>query len=301
MIFKQYSRESSIRSILSGVGIYVLFFALVMLAGLFCMRAFISTYYYCEITGTSMQPTINKDIVGENSQDGVLVKATKDIHRNDIVIIDEGLKYDPVEDKQVRQTIIKRVIAMDGDAITILLDDFSQDADGYYHTYIIDSKNNYAERLDESYIAPEDLISWKTTSGRAPRQDSTSHNTTFKYEGLIYDNYLAKYSGSALENTKIVVRNIDYVDKNGTKQSRPALFYQLDEDEIFYMGDHRSVSSDARDTLRRTTVKREKINGKVVWYIPDAVQKGKDGSLWWVKIESLFSYFWQEISGFFAW
>ena len=131
-------KRTSLKSFLMGTAVYVLLFAIVLVASLFCMRALSNTYAFYPVSGPSMQPTINPTPANvwneekgepEKLQDSVLVRLTEDIAFNDIVIIQENPNKD--------ETIIKRVIAMDGDMITILIDDFSDKQDGLFHTFVV--------------------------------------------------------------------------------------------------------------------------------------------------------------------
>lgn len=287
-------KKTNFKVFLTWLGIYVLIFAITMLGSLFCIRAVNNNYRYIPVTGTSMQPTINPEPTlvyneerkkYEERQDAVFIKVTKDISVNDIVIIQE----DPNND----DTIIKRVIAMDGDMITILIDNFSDRADNLFHTFVVRKGTSTLERFDESFIAEEDLASWSSSSVKVSSTNPLlGSSTKFSYDRLLYSYYFSGESSHLIEGRHpgtVVTYEI-----NGQK----ALFYKLADDEIFFMGDHRSVSSDAR---MRGTVSRDKIVGKVVDFLHDAYTYESNGTLWWRRLSSMFSYFWAGTENYFAW
>ena len=89
-------------------------FALILVLGI----AFENGYGYVTIQGTSMQPTLNPDpvyIQGQGTfQDAVFIKYTQDVDYGDIIVINV-----PEQDNE-DYSIIKRVIAKEGDYISIV-------------------------------------------------------------------------------------------------------------------------------------------------------------------------------------
>lgn len=270
LIKNEEHKQESLRSFLSWLAIYILVFAIVFVASLFCVKALSNTYRYYPVHGTSMQPTINPTPDSNNFQDGVFVKVTHDVEINDIVIIDVA---EPSID-----TIIKRVIAKDGDLVTIAKNDFGEDADQMFYTYVIRAGQEpieaNIEKLSEEYIG-DDRAHWSNAA--------TETQYDVKYDGQFYDKFL-KY------NTLKKV-TVNYQDKQ-------LLFYQLNQNEVFFLGDHRSVSRDARSF---GTVPKTQIVGSVIEILNDAQTLQNQGLLWWVKFKVIFGYYWSDFADYFAW
>ena len=133
---------------------------------------FYFNYKYYPVQGRSMQPTINKDpFVASNGdvlQDGVFVQRTQDIKLNDIIIIKL-----PV----FKNTIIKRVIALEGDKISIAK---HGDLNGEYRLSVIRKGSDKVERLNETYI--KSYIEWTTMEYQTYQG--------MNYQKDFYNNYL---------------------------------------------------------------------------------------------------------------
>lgn len=282
-------QKSKLKSILSWVGIYAILFVCVFSFSLGFVYLFDNYYRYYPVSGTSMQPTINPDVslgAGKDNsvQDGVFVKVTANVQSNDIVIIQR-----PSEDF----TIIKRVIATEGDMIAICKDNFQDDSNGLYHTFVVRAGNNYVQKLEEAYLDPADRVIWSQNHAEKTLGSVDVH---VKYENSFYNKYLA----NPTDETRL--HTYTYCD-------RQIVFYELRDSEIFYMGDHRSNSSDARTAGVAYAKKRKQVNpekqayvvGRVFKIIEDAKTLDDKNILWWVQIKALASYFWGNIVDFFAW
>lgn len=272
----QPKEKVSWKTVLLWVGIYGLIFLICMLISLFCVKAFDNNYRYYPVKGTSMQPTINPDVpspgmgVADDDliQDGVFIKVTQNVELNDIVII----KRDPNDD----QTIIKRVIAKGGDKVSI-----AKDSQGFYTVYVIRAGENQIQALQEDYVAEDDKRAWSYHSYETTTMKGSS--VDIRYERSFYNTFLS--SG----NNKVVPQNFN---------DRTMLFFQLASDEIFYLGDHRSVSRDARaNGVAKTT----DLVGRVISIIHDAKTLEQEGKLWAVKLKTIFSYYWSNTVDYFAW
>ena len=281
-------QKSKLKTIFTWVGLYALLFVCVFSLSLGSVYLFDNYYRYYPVSGTSMQPTINPDVsLGLNKddmvQDGVWVKVTTNVQTNDIIIIQR-----PTEDF----TIIKRVIATEGDMIAICKDNFQDGSNGYYYTFVVRAGNNYVQKLEEAYLDPEDRAIWT----RNHSYKTNSLDVHVQYENSFYNKYLA----NPVDETRL--HTYTYCD-------RQIIFYELREDEIFYMGDHRSNSSDARTAGLAYARKRSQVNpetqayvvGKVFDIIEDAKTLDDKNMLWWAKLKSITSYFWGNIVDFFAW
>ncbi len=220
---------------------------------------FYFNYKYYPVQGRSMQPTINKDpFVASNGdvlQDGVFVQRTQDIKLNDIIIIKL-----PV----FKNTIIKRVIALEGDKISIAK---HGDLNGEYRLSVIRKGSDKVERLNETYI--KSYIEWTTMEYQTYQG--------MNYQKDFYNNYLKSGEYTMVEGQ---------------------LFYTLKKDEVFFMGDNRANSTDARVL---GPCKINQVVGVVREYIWNAYSLLKENKLELEKIKVIGSYFLNEINEYFAW
>ena len=252
----QTKKDKIQRSVLYRV--FVAFFILMVLliAG---RMYFYFNYKYYPVQGRSMQPTINPDpfVVtnGDVLQDGVFVECTHDIKVNDIIIIKL-----PV----FKNTIIKRVIALEGDKISIAK---HGDLNGEYRLSLIKKGSDKVERIEEDYI--KSYMEW-----------SAMDYYTFQgmnYQLDFYNNYL---------------KSGEYTMVDGQ------LFYTLKKNEVFFMGDNRANSTDAR-VLGPCTINQ--VVGVVRVHIKDAYSLLKENKLELEKIKVIGSYFLDKINDYFAW
>ena len=250
--------------------------ALIFGCGFLGMHIFDRMYQYYPVSGTSMQPTINPDaFLGSDEdklQDGVFIRVGANVEYRDIAIIQR-----PNE----KNTVIKRVIAKEGDWISICVDPALQGTDEYnYNTYVIRSGTGYIQQLNEDYTEPADNDLW--ISRYPARYDSDSYYT---YERDFYNGYFAN---------PVNLNQIKVVEYNGKKMK----FYVLGKGEMFYMGDHRSNSGDARNS---GIAQEDWVVGKVVCIVHNAKQYRDNGTLWWAQLKSMMGYFWKNISNFLSW
>lgn len=256
--------------------IYITFFVFfVIFIALFC--AFQSEYYFIRITGRSMQPTLNPDITMQSeAQDYCIVDKDGELDYGDIVIIRSP--SDPDSD----QTIIKRVLAFGGDKISIFK---SRDENGemYYHFARIKSGTNEVEILEEDYIKMDgDLPAWESL-------------TSYVYNNVIYErNFFRNYfsiNGRFYSSSRTRRVTVDGVGS--------VLFYQLEEDEIFYMGDNRSNSTDGRE------YGPVKVSDMVIGKVVKIVENGAYSDLFFVRgyyqLKGILEYFFPKLLDYFAW
>lgn len=262
--FKYFQDEKedkvSQRLLLSLIFIVLVVFAMLFITNMF----FQQNYRFITINGTSMQPTLNPDpeyVDGKAIQDGVFIRITKDVTYNDIVIVD---KTDATS-----RTVIKRVMAMGGDYISIIK---VKQADGSESFRFIRLKKGEKtpEILEEDYILGYeywDLFKYVEEDG-------------VKYEDIFYENFIQN------KPTKIIKVN-----------GQDVKFSYIEEGYIFYMGDNRTGSFDARSTGADP---QTKVIGKVVSIVHDATSsKALVGSA--NKVIQYLKIVWNEISNYFAW
>ncbi len=218
---------------------------------------FKSTYGISRVEGTSMQNTLNPE--AQNRTDGddmVYVNHSKDPEMFDIVIIESKNNDDDIY-------LIKRALGFGGDYITIM-----QGEDDYYHVYKYDELTNEPVPLDEPYVKSEQdwamYVSYTLDGG-------------VKYESKFYNTFLSRSS------------KYQIMEAGGIK------YFQVPMREIFYLGDNRAVSSDARE---RGTAKLSKVQGVAEIILPDANKPG--ANVLGIKIKAILSFYWQKLTAFFT-
>lgn len=244
--------EKEIKKIPKVISIMFFVYIILFLALMVWLFYFKATYYISPVQGTSMQPTINPEISSQlDSNDFVYVNGRKTGTYGDIVTIDVGAE----------NPIIKRVIGMEGDLVSIYMTE-----DGYYHVAILYRYTRDVVILEEEYI--KSYSKWTSS-----REGIVVSNVV--YEKQFYDTFLK--SGSNLEN-------IDGV-----------LFYEVPKNAYFCLGDNRAVSSDSRS---RGVFSKNQIKG--VAEIIVKYGNVSSGSLLGKKIAAIAAYYWEKIEKSFA-
>ena len=226
-------------------------FALILVLGI----AFENGYGYVTIQGTSMQPTLNPDpiyIQGQGTfQDAVFIKYTQDVDYGDIIVINV-----PEQDNE-DYSIIKRVIAKEGDYISIVKLPIAQEngqVEWQYRTLRQKSGSNVVEILQEDYILS--YQTWSSWQGYQGAQTGRIENGNLvveremEYEPSFFVNYLQENECKVLQfsyDNQIYQAQFFCVgqDKN-----------EDEPDQIFFMGDNRTGSTDARVTGTRDVIIR---------------------------------------------
>ncbi len=247
--------------VLALVLIYLVLFAIIY--------SYHVNFEYVTINGCSMQPTLNpnpelQDI--DEVQDGVIVRVGHDADYGDIIVIDRG------EDED---SIIKRALAFGGDYFTIASVDFDGGRD--YRFMRIKEGSDEVEILYEEYIKSYEY--WNMVDGYV--------NDGIEYESILYVKYTQYLN---YQTTKF--------DVEIGGQTYAIEFFQVPEGEVFYMGDNRTGSSDARIS---GTTKQTNIYGHVVRIVHNGTFIKEDPVKWFFQqIADFFAIIWREILIFFG-
>ena len=236
-------------------------------------------YSYTTISGRSMQSTLNPNPVlvktddgQEYQQDGVYLKHTKDIDYNDIIVVDTT----PPGQKQ-RKTIIKRVIGLEGDYVTIAKVE-GKSGQREYHVMRVKENTNIVEVMEEEYVYSYEL--WTDEDGS--QWEITVDGIT--YEASIYKNFTEKN----YETKKFKVEELGGAE---------VVFFKVSEDSVFFLGDNRANSNDSRAL---GFLNLSKVEGKVVYIVRDGTEY-KGNNTWWInRLKGFFIVIWQEILSFFG-
>ncbi len=213
-------------------------------------------FSFFPVRGTSMEPGINQGAPSGTVCDGVLVQKNCGFTYGDVVI---------VQPDGQDSTWIKRVIAMEGDKISIKKDA----TDGFYHVSLIYKDSDTIEVLQEDYI--NGYAEW--TSGIS---ETTYQNV--QYEGNFYNQFIAK-------------------GKNLTKEADGAYYYQIQPGQFFFLGDNRQVSMDSRYV---GTFRTSQVVAVARLVLPRAGMVKNQNQLWAIIFKGYVDYFWQVICDFFA-
>ncbi len=283
--YYQKERESKIatRLFVIFVQILLIFYAIVFSINI----AFNTAYRYITVEGISMQPTLNPNpiMTGDGEfQDSVYIKLTQDVDYNDIIIVDRS-----EEEHKEGYTVIKRILAFEGDKISIVKLPVGENDEYEYRFVRIKKGDNIStityQGQDDEYIIYEDYIKgynlWNYTF-------STSLNGV-EYEGIFYQTFI---HGHQTEMHYIAIND----------KILPVEFYEIgsnmeESDQIFYMGDNRTESRDSREY---GTVDANNIVGYVIKIVHNGCSIRNSAFSWIEKVWDYFAIIWKEIINYFS-
>jgi hypothetical protein len=212
--------------------IFLLFFAIFFT----WYTVFISTHKYYKVVGPSMKSTLNATIADtdiDKSIDAVYVNTMSKVRVFDMIVAERG-----------EDDVIKRVLAQEGDFITIAKD-VTGNTQNYYF-YRIAAGQNPQEISDADAMLDESTgengykirgyADWN--NNRSPYSHAIEvggATLTNSYETIFYNTFLKQFEGKDLATYDNV-----YVSENGL------IYVQVPEGKYFCMGDNRGHSDDSR-------------------------------------------------------
>lgn len=252
---------------------FVVYFLLIIGSYLFYQK-----FSYITISGRSMQSTLNPnpvEVFDENGrqelQDGVYIEHTQDVDYGDIVVL-----HSSKTNKE--KTIIKRVLAHEGDYVTIVKLK-NKEGQQEFHVLRVKQELQTVEVLEEEYV--HSYSQWTNIS------NGTWETVVdgISYEPSLYEVF-KDYLFYQIKTFK--VKQLGWKD---------VVFFQVPENCYFFLGDNRANSNDSRAL---GCLEYKTIEGKVVDIVRDGSDyKGND--FWWFnRVKGFFRVFWREILEFFG-
>lgn len=250
--------------------IYIVLFVLFMSLYL----AFKNKYECVPVQGMSMQPTINASVVKNDPNnpdqraDWVYI-AKDDLDYGDIVVFN-AKTYRGDDD-----CLIKRVIALEGDAVTIVKKDNPNYEKPVFTVCIIK-----AESLEDGIIEDKEII--ELEEDYITDAYEWTYNSTFtNLPNKLYDLY---FEDTFLDNTNYEL----IADDNGI------IYTIVPQGEFFYLGDNRAGSSDSR---ARGTDLVSSVRGVVQFIVKDAENSS---SALLVQAKEVIKYYANVVGDFFS-
>lgn len=258
--FIQYSTKK-VKSEKRNLGVYlfstITMYILLLFATIFLVWyvVFASTHSFYVVSGPSMMPTLNnrityEQVISEKAQDisydAVYIDRTNKIKLFDIVVIE----------RQKKDSVIKRVMAQEGDYITIALVEtengkeyrFFRIPNGTNLEKFTDQQARMEEQGENGYVI--DKTDWLSRYSQTALKTVEGNENGFSYQEKFYDCFLNEFfrNQKSFESEKLFDYTIAKSDSNEFLISPEGLVYvKVPKNKFFYMGDNRGHSTDARE------------------------------------------------------
>lgn len=291
-------------------------FAVFSLFILTCKFVIDANYSYFLVTGCSMSPAVNSDVyIGmkdengkeidttKTGQDSVLCRKNVKPKHGDIV----ALALPDASGENKEKYLLKRVIAMEGDLVTICK--VSNGSLPVYRVLIVYAGTSEVQVLEEEYLN----YSESTLSDSNPYIDQTAFDVykdwTYSgfeqhrpvvpdvlagvaYEKGFYSLYLDVENNYFMQGSYATSERVEVVD--GIR------FFKLNKDEIFFLGDNRKYSSDSRSGDKGIATTKN-VKGVVEMVVSGDLNNPILAKSLWRKLVAYSKMTSSKISQYFAW
>ncbi len=282
---KKEKRESKHQAL--SLSVQIICYVLLIFFAIFFIwyTAFISTHQYYLVYGASMKDTLNSSLSlndGTSTQDAVYVDYTSKIKLFDIIVAKRENK---------KNAIIKRVMAFEGDYISVAVHKDSSGNSNFYYYRIaagtdLSNFEDEAARLDESLGINSYNIygyeSWAENRDALTFVDEGNANISTYNKHFYEEAFFARFLEGKLND-------IDGGSEDYFVSESGLVYVKVPKGKFFCMGDNRAFSSDSRE---KGFYDLKEIVGRVEIVVYNH-NFGK-------RIASVVKYYFSEIEKFFA-
>lgn len=216
------------------LAIHITLYVLVVFFAVFFIwfTVFNTTHHFFAVKGASMKSTLNSSISnsdGNTSIDAVYVNTTDKVEIFDVVVINRTNK----------ESIIKRVMGLEGDYVTISKGSYTQNGEPFDTFFFYRISAEQMKTLDKENFDDEDakLVEDNNQNGYSiygykDWAESNYAELAIKYETTFYDTFI---------NGKDTTTDDFFVSKDGL------IYVKVPEGKFFALGDNRGHSSDSTE------------------------------------------------------